>query len=76
MWNSNRDAEGIGKGEKREMARENKEKMGKTVRFSVRLPFYQHKWLKARSERTRGTNGFESMNEIISKALEEYIGLD
>lgn len=57
------------------MARENKEKLGKTVRFSVRLPYYQHVWLKARSESTRGTNNFESMNEIISKALEEYIGL-
>lgn len=58
------------------MARENKEKLGKTIRFSVRLPRYQHRWLKARSESTKGTENFESMNEIISKALEEYIGLD
>jgi hypothetical protein len=57
------------------MARENKEKMGKTIRFSVRLPYYQHRWLKARSESTKGTNNFESMNEIISKAVEYYIGL-
>ncbi len=57
------------------MARENKEKLGKTIRFSVRLPYYQHQWLKARSESTRGTNNFESMNEIISKAVKEYMGL-
>lgn len=57
------------------MARENKEKLGKTIRFSVRLPYYQHKWLKSRSESTKGTNNFESMNEIISQALEYYIGL-
>ena len=57
------------------MARENKEKLGKTIRFSVRLPYYQHKWLKSRSESTKGTSNFESMNEIISQALEYYIGL-
>lgn len=55
--------------------RENKEKTGKTIRFSVRLPYYQHKWLKSRSNSTKGTENFESMNEIISKALEQYIGL-
>ena len=53
----------------------NKEKVGKTIRFSVRLPDYQHRWLKARSESTKGTNNFESMNEIISEALKYYIGL-
>ena len=53
----------------------NKERIGKTIRFSVRLPNYQHKWLKARSESTKGTDNFESMNEIISKAVEHYIGL-
>lgn len=57
------------------MARENKEKLGKTVRFSVRLPYYQHMWLKSRSNSTKGTNDFESMNEIISKAIKEYMGL-
>lgn len=53
----------------------NKEKVGKTIRFSVRLPDYQHRWLKARSESTKGTNNFESMNEIISEAVKYYIGL-
>lgn len=54
---------------------ENKEKLGKTVRFSIRLPKYQHKWLKNRSESTKGTENFESMNSIISNAIEEYMGL-
>jgi len=53
----------------------NKEKLGKTVRFSVRLPYYQHTWLKSRSENTKGTKYYESMNEIISKAVKEYMGL-
>lgn len=57
------------------MARENKEKLGKTIRFSVRLPYYQHIWLKSRSRSTKGTNNFESMNEIISKAVDYYMGL-
>lgn len=57
------------------MARENKEKIGKTVRFSIRLPYYQHKWIKSRSESTKGTNNFESMNKIISEAIKEYMGL-
>ena len=54
---------------------ENKEKLGKTVRCSIRLPKYQHKWLKNRSESTKGTENFESMNSIISDAIEEYMGL-
>lgn len=54
---------------------ENKEKTGKTIRFSIRLPKYQHKWLKNRSDSTRGTESFESMNSIISNAIEEYMGL-
>lgn len=58
------------------MARENKEKMGKVQRFSVRLPIYQHKWLKARSNSTKGTDNFISINKIIEEAIEEYIGLN
>lgn len=54
---------------------ENKEKLGKTIRFSIRLPKYQHKWLKSRSESTKGTENFESMNSIISDAIKEYMGL-
>lgn len=54
---------------------ENKEKMGKTIRFSIRLPKYQHQWVKNRSESTKGTNDFESMNSIISDAIKEYMGL-
>ena len=54
---------------------ENKEKLGKTIRFSIRLPKYQHQWVKNRSESTRGTENFESMNSIISDAIEEYMGL-
>lgn len=54
---------------------ENKEKLGKTIRFSIRLPKYQHQWVKNRSESTRGTDNFESMNSIISDAIQEYMGL-
>lgn len=54
---------------------ENKEKLGKTIRFSIRLPKYQHQWVKNRSESTRGTENFESMNSIISDAIQEYMGL-
>lgn len=54
---------------------ENKEKLGKTIRFSIRLPKYQHQWVKNRSESTKGTENFESMNSIISDAIQEYMGL-
>ena len=53
--------------------RENKEKEGKTIRFSIRLPKYQHMWVKSRSENTRGTQDFESMNKIISEAIDYYM---
>lgn len=56
--------------------RTNKEKERITVRFSIRLPKYQHIWLKNRSNSTKGTNNYESMNNIISKALREYMGLE
>lgn len=49
----------------------NKEKEGITVRFSVRLPKEQHKWLKELSNRTRGTDYFISMNDYISEALKK-----
>lgn len=58
------------------MPRENKEKAGKVIRFSVRLPIYQHKWLKARSNSTKGTDNFISINKIIEEAVDEYIGLN
>ena len=52
------------------MGRINKEKEGLTVRFSVRLPREQHKWLKELSAKTKGTNNFISMNDYISAGLE------
>lgn len=53
--------------------RENKEQTGQTIRFSVRLPKYQHTWIKNRSYNTKGTSDFESMNKIISEAVEQYM---
>lgn len=50
----------------------NKEKEKITVRFSVRLPKEQHRWLKKLSNSTKDTNNFISMNEYISKALYFY----
>lgn len=47
----------------------NKEKEGITIRFSVRLPKEQHKWLKEQSLKTKGTNNFISMNDYISIGL-------
>lgn len=47
----------------------------KTIRFSVRLPEYQHKWLKNRSNSTKDTEEFESMNKIISEAIDYYMEL-
>lgn len=49
----------------------NKEKEGLIVRFSVRLPKEQHKWLKKISQKTKGTNKFISMNDYISLALKK-----
>lgn len=46
----------------------------KKIRFSIRLPEYQHTWLKKKSEVTKGTNNFESMNDIISTILDIYMG--
>lgn len=58
------------------MPRINKELTGETIRFSVRLPYYQHLWLKSRSESTKGTDNFESMNQIIAEAVRLFMGLD
>lgn len=49
----------------------NKEKEGLTVRFSVRLPKEQHKWLKELSQKTKGTKKFISMNDYISLAIKK-----
>lgn len=54
------------------MNKVNKEKEKITVRFSVRLPKEQHRWLKELSNSTKDTNNFISMNEYISKALYFY----
>lgn len=52
----------------------NKEKLGITMRFSIRLPKEQHKRLKDVSNATRGIEGvqFKSMNDIISEAIDFY----
>lgn len=52
--------------------RENKERAGKTVRFSIRIPKEIHKALKEKSELSRGTK-FESINRYIVKAIEREI---
>ena len=50
--------------------RENKEKEGKTIRFSIRLPREVHKWLKWKSENSRDILGeYRSMNEYITDVL-------
>lgn len=53
--------------------RENKEKAGKTVRFSIRIPREQHEWLKKRSEASRGAK-FESINRHIISLIEKEKG--
>lgn len=50
----------------------NKEKMGLTKRISVRLPKEIYEWLKEKSDDTRGSICYLSMNEYIIKSLEEY----
>lgn len=50
--------------------RENKERLGKTVRFSIRLPKEVHRWLKEKSENSRDILGeYRSMNEYITDVL-------
>ena len=46
--------------------RENKERAGKTIRFSIRLPTEIHEWLKEESEKSREEGRYRSMNgEIV-----------
>lgn len=52
------------------MARINKEKTGRTKRFSIRIPTELHSWIKTRSE---SSVEYLSMNEIITDAIREYI---
>lgn len=51
----------------------NKEKTGKTVRFSIRLPKNEHKWVKEQSEMTKKTKNYRSMNDIITEAVKKFI---
>ncbi len=50
----------------------NKEKQGKTIRLSIRIPKEVHNWVKSRSENTKGIN-YTSMNKIITEAIIEYM---
>ena len=55
------------------------EKIGEKekARLCIRIPNYQHEWIKARSNRVKEANGKnKSMNQIITEAIEEYIGLN
>lgn len=50
--------------------RENKEREGKTVRFSIRIPKEVHEWLKEKSAMSREVIGeYRSMNEYITNLL-------
>lgn len=51
----------------------NKEREGKTVRFSVRLPKEQHEWLKEQSGYRGETNKYISMNRLIAAIIQNYI---
>jgi hypothetical protein len=51
----------------------NKEKEGLTIKFTARLPQYQHEWLKVQSEYQSEKNKYTSMNTIISEAIEQYM---
>ena len=51
----------------------NKEKEGKTIRFSVRLPKSQHEWLKEQSGYRGETNRYVSMNRLIAAIIQQYI---
>ena len=55
--------------------RTNKEKTGEAIRFSIRIPAYQHIWLKNRSTKSKVEDEFESMNSIIVEAIDHYMGL-
>lgn len=50
----------------------NKEKVGLTKRFSIRIPVELHEWLKEKSDNTKGSDCYISMNDYIAKAVKEY----
>ena len=57
--------------------RENKEKEGKTIRFSIRLPKEEHKWLKEKSEGSRKRVGeYKSMNEYITEIVRKEMNAE
>lgn len=42
--------------------------------LSIRIPKYQHDWIKARSKKVKEEDGkFHSMNTIIQEAIDEYM---
>ena len=55
----------------------NKEKTGKTVRFSIRLERELHEKLKKRMEESRESGRYRSMNrdieEIVRRGLEQRL---
>lgn len=54
--------------------RENKERLGKTIRFSIRLPRELHRALKEESAYSKTMLGeYKSMNMLITEIIEERI---
>lgn len=51
----------------------NKEREGKTIRFSIRLPKEQHEWLKEQSGYRGEKAKYISMNRLISAIIQNYI---
>lgn len=45
------------------------------VRLSIRIPKYQHTWIKKRSESTKVCGQYESMNDIIQEAIDDFMGV-
>lgn len=56
-----------------EKMRENKEREGKTVRFSIRLPKEEHEWLKARMEESRKGIEYRSINRDIAEMVRYFM---
>lgn len=52
--------------------RENKEREGKTVRFSIRLPREIHRWLKERMEISRENGEYKSINRDIEEMVRYF----
>ena len=44
----------------------------KTIRFSIRIPEEEHRWLKERMESSREENRYKSMNEEIVEAIRSW----